>query len=98
MRMPLKTTSVLAALLLVLCLTSCAERITAPPEPIVLLPPESVFKTCEVPTLQGDTWGDIGSHALALQTALSICAGQVATLNQWRVAVEEKQNGRQTAQ
>ncbi|WP_440487046.1 Rz1-like lysis system protein LysC [Serratia nevei] len=96
--MPLKTTSVLAALLLSLFLTSCAERIPAPPEPIVLLPPESVFKPCEVPTLHGDTWGDIGSHALALQTALSICAGQVATLNQWRVAVEEKQNGRQTAQ
>ena len=35
------------------------------------------------------------SYTLALQTALSICAGQVATLNQWRVAVEEKQNGRQ---
>ncbi|WP_446026679.1 Rz1-like lysis system protein LysC [Erwinia pyrifoliae] len=47
------------------------------------MPPESVFKPCEIPTLQGDTWGDIGSHALALQTALSICAGQVATLNQW---------------
>ncbi|WP_422663530.1 Rz1-like lysis system protein LysC [Serratia marcescens] len=86
MRMPLKTTSVLAALLLSLCLTSCAERIPPPPEPIVLLPPESVFKPCEMPTLQGDTWGDIGSHALALQTALSICAGQVATLIQWRKA------------
>lgn len=55
-----------------------------PPAPIFLLPPESVFKPCEQPTLQGDTWGDIGSHALALQTSLSICAGQVATLNQWR--------------
>ncbi|WP_419722354.1 Rz1-like lysis system protein LysC [Serratia liquefaciens] len=75
---------VITALLLVLCLTSCAERIPAPPEPIVLLPPESVFKRCEQPTLQGDTWGDIGSHALALQTALSICAGQVSILNQWR--------------
>ncbi|WP_308317829.1 MULTISPECIES: Rz1-like lysis system protein LysC [Serratia] len=64
----------------------------------MLFPPESVFTPCEQPKLQGDTWGDIGSHALALQTALSICAGQVATLNQWRVAVEEKQNGRQTAQ
>ncbi|WP_432761844.1 Rz1-like lysis system protein LysC [Serratia proteamaculans] len=73
-----------AALLLVLCLTSCAERVPQPPEPIVLLPPESVFKPCEQPTLQGDTWGDIGSYTLQLQTALSICAGQVATLNQWR--------------
>ncbi|HAU5648005.1 TPA: hypothetical protein JD336_18920 [Serratia marcescens] len=51
---------------------------------MVLLPPESVFTPCEQPKLQGETWGDIGSHALALQTALSICAGQVATLNQWR--------------
>ncbi|AQT55391.1 hypothetical protein AR325_26465 [Serratia marcescens] len=57
-----------------------------PPKPIVLLPPESVFRLCERPTLQGNTWGDIGSYALALQTALSICAGQVVTLNQWREA------------
>ncbi|EPC5388266.1 Rz1-like lysis system protein LysC [Serratia liquefaciens] len=71
-------------LLLVLCLTSCTSPTVQPPAPIILLPPESVFKPCEQPTLQGDTWGDIGSHALALQTALSICAGQVATLNQWR--------------
>ncbi|MGE6303229.1 Rz1-like lysis system protein LysC [Serratia liquefaciens] len=76
-----------AALLLVLCLTSCASPAVQQPAPIILLPPESVFKLCEQPTLQGDTWGDIGSHALALQTALSICAGQVATLNQWRVSV-----------
>ncbi|WP_419722351.1 Rz1-like lysis system protein LysC [Serratia liquefaciens] len=72
-----------------LFLSSCAERIPTPPGPIVLLPPESVFKQCEQPTLQGDTWGDIGSHALALQTALSICAGQVATLNQWRASVAQ---------
>ncbi|WP_444529332.1 Rz1-like lysis system protein LysC [Serratia marcescens] len=89
--MPLKTTSVLAAVLLSLCLTSCAERIPALPEPIVLLPPESVFKPCEMPTLQGDTWGDIGSHTLALQIALSICAGQVATLIQWRASSVSKQ-------
>ncbi|ENG5919438.1 hypothetical protein ABUV01_000519 [Serratia marcescens] len=57
----------------------------------MLLPPESVFNPCEQPKLQGDTWGDIGSHALALQTALSICAGQVATLNQWRAAAGKKQ-------
>jgi hypothetical protein len=37
-----------------------------------------------MPTLHGDTWGDIGIYTLALKTALSICAGQVATLNQWR--------------
>ncbi|WP_442534654.1 Rz1-like lysis system protein LysC [Serratia sp. CY76391] len=78
-------------MLLAVCLTSCAERIPTPPVPIILLPPESVFKPCEVPTLQGDTWGDIGSHALALQTALSICAGQVATLNQWREVAGRKQ-------
>ncbi|MCS4265923.1 hypothetical protein [Serratia sp. BIGb0163] len=52
----------------------------------MLLPPESVFIPCEQPTLQGDTWGDALSYALALQTALSVCAGQVATLNQWREA------------
>ncbi|WP_424838041.1 Rz1-like lysis system protein LysC [Serratia inhibens] len=83
-----RTMSVPAAMLLVLCSTSCAERIPTPPAPIVLLPPESVFKPCEQPMLQGDTWGDIGSHALALQTALSICAGQVSTLNQWRAALK----------
>ncbi|WP_455710379.1 Rz1-like lysis system protein LysC [Serratia grimesii] len=76
-----------AALLLVLCLTSCSSPTAQPPAPIFLLPPESVFKPCEQPAMQGDTWGDIGSHALALQTALSICAGQVATLNQWRESV-----------
>ncbi|WP_430459220.1 Rz1-like lysis system protein LysC [Serratia marcescens] len=79
-------TSAPAALLLVLFLASCAERTPPPPAPLVLFPPESVFTPCEQPKLKGDTWGDIGSHALALQTALSICAGQVATLNQWRVA------------
>ncbi|EPG5629786.1 Rz1-like lysis system protein LysC [Serratia marcescens] len=84
-------TSAPAALLLVLFLASCAERTPPPPAPIVLLPPESVFKLCEQPTLQGDTWGDIGSHALALQTALSICAGQVATLIQWRASSVSKQ-------
>ncbi|AYO37214.1 hypothetical protein EBA31_07845 [Serratia sp. P2ACOL2] len=71
-----------------LFLSSCAERIPTPPAPIVLLPPESVFKTCEQPTLQGDTWGDALSYTLALQTALSICTGQVATLNQWRESTE----------
>ncbi|UJD80102.1 hypothetical protein FS595_10490 [Serratia rubidaea] len=55
-----------------------------PPEPIVRLPPESVFKPCEQPQLAGRAWGDIGAHALALQTALSICAGQIDTLNAWR--------------
>ncbi|EPN2806537.1 Rz1-like lysis system protein LysC [Serratia marcescens] len=90
MRMPLKTTSVLAALLLSLFLTSCAERTQLPPEPIILLPPESVFKPCWMPTLQGDTWGGIGSHALALQTVLSICAGQVTTLNQWRQSIRKR--------
>ncbi|WP_442528183.1 MULTISPECIES: Rz1-like lysis system protein LysC [unclassified Serratia (in: enterobacteria)] len=82
--MPLKMTSVPAALLLPLLLASCAERTPPPLAPIVLLPPESVFTPCEQPTLQGDTWGDIGSHTLALQTALLICAGQIETLNYWR--------------
>ncbi|MDT3249318.1 hypothetical protein QZQ97_00040 [Serratia sp. root2] len=51
---------------------------------MVLLPPESVFTPCEQPRLQGDTWGDAVSYTLALQTALQICAGRVATLNAWR--------------
>ncbi|WP_456320586.1 Rz1-like lysis system protein LysC [Serratia liquefaciens] len=79
------------ALLLVLCLTSCASPAVEPPAPIILLPPESVFKRCDQPTLHGDTWGDIGSYTLQLQTALSICAGQVATLNQWREAAGRNQ-------
>ncbi|WP_457644840.1 Rz1-like lysis system protein LysC [Serratia marcescens] len=70
-----------------LFLASCAERISQSPTPIILLPPESVFTPCDQPKLQGETWGDIGSHALALQTALSICAGQVATLNKWAQGV-----------
>ncbi|WP_456320596.1 Rz1-like lysis system protein LysC [Serratia liquefaciens] len=82
-----KTTNVLLSACLMLFLSSCAERIPAPPVPIVLLPPESVFKPCEQPTLHGETWGDAGSYSLALKTALSICAGQVATLNQWRNTV-----------
>ncbi|MGP2900517.1 Rz1-like lysis system protein LysC [Serratia ureilytica] len=77
-------TSVVGALFLPLCLTSCADRTPLPPAPLVLFPPESVFTPCEQPTLQGDTWGDIGSHTLALQTALLICAGQIETLNYWR--------------
>ncbi|MFI8418600.1 Rz1-like lysis system protein LysC [Serratia sp. NPDC078593] len=52
-----------------------------------MLPPESVFIPCERPTLQGDTWGDAASYALALQTALQLCAGQVATLNAWRAGL-----------
>ncbi|PTA77158.1 hypothetical protein C9411_13405 [Serratia sp. Nf2] len=71
-------------------LSSCSK--TPPvPQQIVLLPPESVFTLCEQPSLQGDTWGDAVSYTLALQTALSICAGQVATLNQWREAAGRKQ-------
>jgi len=46
-----------------------------------------VFTPCQQPELQGNTWGDAVSYTLALQTALSICAGQVATLNQWRISV-----------
>ncbi|MGQ6057554.1 Rz1-like lysis system protein LysC, partial [Serratia sp. IR-2025] len=43
---------------------------------------------CEQPELQGNTWGDAVSYTLALQTALSICAGQVETFNVWRQAVD----------
>ncbi|WP_444529391.1 Rz1-like lysis system protein LysC [Serratia marcescens] len=86
--MPLKMTSAPVAAFLTLCLASCTARMPPPPAPIILLPPESTFRLCERPTLQGNTWGDIGSYALALQTALSICAGQVVTLNQWRAGIK----------
>nr|DAW21446.1 MAG TPA: hypothetical protein [Caudoviricetes sp.] len=49
-----------------------------------------MFTPCEQPKLQGETWGEIGSYTLALQTALSICAGQVATLDQWRNELKAK--------
>ena len=75
----------LAALCLTLCLSSCAQP--TPPSPVVLLPPESVFAPCEQPQLQGETWGDAVSYALALQTSLHICAGQVETLNAWRATL-----------
>ncbi|WP_241972080.1 Rz1-like lysis system protein LysC [Serratia odorifera] len=70
-----------------LLLSSCARTQNPAPQQVVLLPPESVFTPCEQPLLSGDTWGDALSYTLALQTALSICAGQVATLNQWRVSI-----------
>ncbi|WP_455710380.1 Rz1-like lysis system protein LysC [Serratia grimesii] len=85
--MHLKAINVGIVLCLPLFLTSCSQTQPPAPQQVVLLPPESVFIPCEQPTLQGNTWGDIGSYTLQLQTALSICAGQVATLNQWRASV-----------
>ncbi|WP_420136126.1 Rz1-like lysis system protein LysC [Serratia liquefaciens] len=84
--MHLKTINAAIVLCLPLLLTSCSKT---PPalQQIILLPPESVFIPCAQPELQGNTWGDALSYTLALQTALSICAGQVATLNQWRESV-----------
>ena len=73
------------SLCLALCLSSCANPPAARPVP--LLPPESVFVPCELPPLPGETWGDALSYALALQTSLQICAGQVAALNAWRAAL-----------
>ncbi|WP_422663695.1 Rz1-like lysis system protein LysC [Serratia ureilytica] len=70
-------------MLLSLFLTSCTPRIPSP-ELVTLFPPDSVFKPCDIPILEGDTWGDISSYSLALRTALSLCANQVATLIQWR--------------
>ncbi|HAU5716889.1 hypothetical protein ABNU44_13940 [Serratia marcescens] len=69
-----------------LSLSSCSKNPPPEPEQVIILPPETVFTPCEQPGLQGNTWGDAVSYTLALQTALSICAGQVATLNQWREA------------
>ncbi|WP_430969639.1 Rz1-like lysis system protein LysC [Serratia nevei] len=80
----------LLSLCLPLLLSSCS-RVQPTPQQIVLLPPESVFTPCENPQLHGETWGDAVSYTLSLQTALSICAGQVATLNQWREAAGRKQ-------
>ncbi|WP_425057560.1 Rz1-like lysis system protein LysC [Serratia plymuthica] len=75
---------------LALCLSSCARPPAQPPVPLFLLPPESVFTPCEQPQLDGDTWGDAASYALALQTSLQICAGRIATLNAWRAGLPEK--------
>ncbi|EPC5390106.1 Rz1-like lysis system protein LysC [Serratia liquefaciens] len=82
--MHLKAINVAIVLCLPLLLTSCSKTLPPAPQQVVLLPPESVFIPCEQPALQGDTWGDALRYTLALQTALSICAGQVATLNLWR--------------
>ncbi|CVG58128.1 Uncharacterised protein [Serratia marcescens] len=84
--MHLKAVNVGIVLCLPLLLSSCSRTPPAPQQ-VVLLPPESVFNPCEHPSLQGDTWGDAVSYTLALQTALSICAGQVQTLNQWRISI-----------
>ncbi|WP_420705030.1 Rz1-like lysis system protein LysC [Serratia liquefaciens] len=81
--MHLKAINVAIVLCLPLLLTSCSKT-PVPPQQVVLLPPESVFNPCEKPQLLGNTWGDALSYTLALQTALSICAGQVDILNQWR--------------
>ncbi|WP_442475999.1 Rz1-like lysis system protein LysC [Serratia liquefaciens] len=82
--MHLKAINVAIVLCLLLLLTSCNKTLPPAPQQVVLLPPESVFIPCEQPALQGDTWGDALRYTLALQTALSICAGHVATLKQWR--------------
>ncbi|HFI5325886.1 TPA: Rz1-like lysis system protein LysC [Serratia liquefaciens] len=74
-------------LCLSLLLTSCSKTPPPAPQQVVLLPPEPVFIPCQQPELHGDTWGDALNYTLALQTALSICAGQVATLNQWRESI-----------
>ncbi|WP_241173934.1 Rz1-like lysis system protein LysC [Serratia marcescens] len=82
----LKTIPALLSLCLPLLLSSCSRTPPAPQQ-VVLLPPESVFSPCEQPKLQGNTWGDAASYALALQTALSMCTGKVVTLNKWRASV-----------
>ncbi|MGM7654065.1 Rz1-like lysis system protein LysC [Serratia marcescens] len=84
--MHLKAVNVGIVLCLPLLLSSCSKTPPAPQQ-VVLLPPESVFTPCVQPQLHGDTWGDALSYTLALQTALSICSGQVTTLKQWRSSV-----------
>ncbi|MDP8753886.1 Rz1-like lysis system protein LysC [Serratia marcescens] len=85
--MHLKAVNVGIVLCLPLLLSSCS-RTPPTPQQVVLLPPETVFTPCEQPEQQGNTWGDAVSYTLALQTALSICTGQVATLSQWRTSIE----------
>ncbi|HGE6721879.1 TPA: Rz1-like lysis system protein LysC [Serratia marcescens] len=84
--MHLKAVNVGIVLCLPLLLSSCS-RTPPTPQQVVLLPPESVFTPCEQPSLQGDTWGDAVSYTLKLQTAFSICAGQVETLQKWRSVI-----------
>ncbi|ENZ3704427.1 Rz1-like lysis system protein LysC [Serratia marcescens] len=84
--MHLKAVNVGIVLCLPLLLSSCSRTLPTPQQ-VVLLPPESVFTPCEQPSLQGDTWGDAVSYALKLQTAFSICAGQVETLQKWRSVI-----------
>ncbi|WP_426784518.1 Rz1-like lysis system protein LysC [Serratia sp. 2C06] len=86
--MHLKATNVVIVLCLPLLLNSCSRTPPAPQQ-IDLLPPESVFTPCEQPDLQGNTWGDAVGYTLALQTALSICSGQVETLNAWREGIRK---------
>ncbi|WP_422663541.1 MULTISPECIES: Rz1-like lysis system protein LysC [Serratia] len=88
--MHLKAVNVGIVLCLQLLLTSCSKTLPPALQQVVLLPPESVFTPCMQPALQGDTWGDALSYTLALQTALHICAGQVVTLNQWRLSLVGK--------
>ncbi|WP_406705253.1 Rz1-like lysis system protein LysC [Sodalis sp.] len=76
--------TVLPGLCLALCLSSCTRPPAHNAEPVVLLPPETVFTPCPRPVMHGKTWGDAVAYALALQTALTLCAGQIDTLNQWR--------------
>ncbi|WP_455750145.1 Rz1-like lysis system protein LysC [Serratia proteamaculans] len=85
----LKTIPALLSLCLPLLLTSCSKTPPLSPEQVISLPPETVFRPCEQPELQGNTWGDALSYTLALQTSLQICAGQVDTLNQWRKSVKK---------
>ncbi|WP_458257238.1 Rz1-like lysis system protein LysC [Serratia marcescens] len=77
-------------LCLPLLLTSCSKSPPPAPQQVVLLPLESVFIPCELPQLQGDTWGDAASYTLTLKTALQMCVGRVSVLNQWRGAVDGK--------
>ncbi|HIB8767059.1 TPA: Rz1-like lysis system protein LysC [Serratia marcescens] len=84
--MHLKAVNVGIVLCLPLLLSSCSKTPPPAPEQVIILPPETVFTPCEQPGLQGNTWGDAVSYTLALETALSICAGQVETLNAWRRA------------
>ncbi|WP_261242275.1 Rz1-like lysis system protein LysC [Serratia entomophila] len=84
----LRTIPALLSLCLALLLSSCSKTLPPAPEQVISLPPETVFTPCEQPELQGNTWGDALSYTLALQTSLQICAGQVSTLNRWRLSLK----------
>ncbi|HHQ6568987.1 TPA: Rz1-like lysis system protein LysC [Serratia fonticola] len=74
-----------SAICLALLLSSCSRTQNPVPQPLVLLPSESVFIPCERPTLQGTTWGGSQLHAGTSNriTNLRRASGNVERLACW---------------